>query len=30
MIKELVITNVYTFNNGMVMVFDQYGQQMVE
>jgi hypothetical protein len=24
------ITNVYTFANGMCMVFDQYGQQMPE
>lgn len=24
------ITNVYVFTNGMVMVFDQFGQQMPE
>lgn len=27
---ELKITNVYHFTNGMVMVFDQHGQQMPE
>jgi hypothetical protein len=30
MSDELVITNVYRFSNGMVMVFDQHGQQMPE
>jgi hypothetical protein len=26
--SEKVIKNVYVFGNGMVMTFDQYGQQM--
>ncbi len=25
---KVVITNVYTFANGMCMVFDQFGEQM--
>jgi hypothetical protein len=29
-VTEKIITNVYVFTNGMVMVFDQHGQQMPE
>jgi hypothetical protein len=29
-VSELKIKNVYSFSNGMTMVFDQYGQQMPE
>ncbi len=28
--ESLKIKNVYVFGNGMVMVFDQFGQQMPE
>lgn len=28
--EELRITHVYSFSNGMMMVFDQYGKQMPE